>query len=99
MYPGERVRICQHIAMAIALIVSLAVIFIPLDAAAGHFFGIVDYKPSSFVELADEPFFYSIDKTLRYGRTISEDSPVLFKGSFFGVRGPCGEANRQQKTE
>ena len=62
------------------LILILAIIMFPLDTVAS---GIIDYKPSSYIELADEPFFYSIGKTLRYGRTISESSPVLFKGLFF----------------
>jgi len=67
----------------IILLISVAVIF-PNDTIARHFFGIIDYKPSFYIELADEPFFYSINKTLRYGRTINDSSPVLFKGSFLG---------------
>jgi hypothetical protein len=39
---------------------------------------IIDYHPSKFIELADEPFFYSIGNTLRYGRTIDSNSPVIF---------------------
>ncbi len=68
----------------IILIILLAASFFPCVASAGNFFGIIDYAPSSFVELVDAPFFYSIGKTLRYGRTISNMSPVLFEGSFFG---------------
>lgn len=45
---------------------------------------IVEYTPSDFIEMATEPFFYSIGKTLRYGKTIDSKSPILFKGSFFG---------------
>lgn len=72
----------KNINKVIISIALLATVLLPLDATAGKFFGIIDYAPSSFMELADEPFFYSIGKTLRYGRTISDSSPVLFKGSF-----------------
>lgn len=62
------------------IVLLLVAIMFPFDTVAQH---IINYKPSSYVELTDKPFFYSIGKTLRYGRTISESSPVLFKGAFF----------------
>lgn len=70
--------------LELTLTLLLGVIIFPSDTVAREFFGIIDYKPSSFSEVADEPFFYSIGKTLRYGRTISDNAPVLFSGTLFG---------------
>ena len=66
------------------LMLLLGAIISPSDAVARDFLGIIDYKPSSFTEVADEPFFYSIGKTLRHGRMISDNAPVLFSGTLFG---------------
>lgn len=74
----------KHEGIIPTLILMFAVIMFPLDTAARQLFGIINYSPSSYVELADEPFFYSIGKTLMYGRTINDRSPAVFKGSFFG---------------
>lgn len=74
----------KHEGTLTTLLLMFAVILFPLDTVARQPFGIIDYSPSSYVELADEPFFYSTGKTLRYGRTINDSSPVVFKGSFFG---------------
>lgn len=74
----------KNITAAFITIIVLVAILLPIDATARKFFGIIDYTPSLFIELADEPFFYSIGKTLRYGKTINDSSPVLFNGSFFG---------------
>jgi hypothetical protein len=56
--------------------------FFPFAAVAGEFFGIVEYKPSSFVERATTPFFYSIGKQLKFGDSISESAPAIFQGKF-----------------
>lgn len=44
--------------------------------------GIVNYRPSQFVEYAESPFFYSIGKQLKYGSSINESAPSLFEGSW-----------------
>ncbi|XOB63722.1 hypothetical protein ACMC56_07880 [Campylobacterota bacterium DY0563] len=62
---------------------SILLLLLPLIAEAKKL-EIIDYKPSKYTEFADEPFFYSIGRTLRYGKTISEKDPILFKGDFFG---------------
>ncbi|MBR8062067.1 hypothetical protein KDX32_03065 [Burkholderia ambifaria] len=43
---------------------------------------IVDYRPSTFSELADTPFFFSIGNKLKYGRAIVDSAPTLFEGDF-----------------
>jgi hypothetical protein len=53
--------------LGLMLMLLLGAIAFPSDTVARDFFGIIDYKPSSFTEVADEPFFYSIGKKLRYG--------------------------------
>lgn len=73
----------KRVSITFIFLVLLTTIMFPIEAVARQPFGIIGYKPSSYVEFADKPFFYSIGKTLRYGRTISENSPVLFKGAFF----------------
>lgn len=75
----------KHALMIPFLIVFLAVITFPLDAVAREPFGIINYSPTSFIELADEPFFYSIGDTLRYGRTINNSLPVVFNGDDYAV--------------
>lgn len=42
--------------------------------------GIVNYRPSEFVENAESPFFYSIRNQLKYGSSIDESAPSLFEG-------------------
>lgn len=44
---------------------------------------IVDYHPSQFVERAEQPFFYSIGKQLKYGWSIDQAAPALFEGARF----------------
>lgn len=67
-----------------SVLILLVFIIFPINTFANNFFGIIDYKPSSFVEVADQPFFYSIGMNLRYGRTIDKKSPIIFKGFFRG---------------
>ncbi|WP_322039396.1 hypothetical protein [Burkholderia diffusa] len=43
---------------------------------------IVDYRPSTFSELADTPFFFSIGHKLKYGRAIVDSAPTVFEGDF-----------------
>jgi hypothetical protein len=74
----------RHVRLIPIMTVLLAAIMFPHNSVAGQFFGIIEYKPSPYVESADEPFFYSIGKTLRYDRTISGSSPTVFKGSLLG---------------
>lgn len=47
-------------------------------AWARDFFGIVDYRPSSFVEQPTSSFFYSIGDKLRFGSAVIDEGPVLF---------------------
>ena len=56
---------------------------IPLRSFGDEHVGIVNYAPSKFIEKADSPFFYSIGKQLKYGPSIDEATPTLFKGKFF----------------
>ena len=42
------------------------------------FFGIVEYHPSTFVESADKPFFFSIGKKVKFANSISETAPTVF---------------------
>ena len=51
-------------------------------AIANEAYGISNYRPSDFVEIADSPFFYSIGKQLKYGPGIDEAAPSLFEGSW-----------------
>lgn len=74
----------KNVNIRAVLVILLAITFVPCDINAKELFGIIDYKPTPYVEVADEPFFYSIGKTLRYGVSISESTPVLFSGTFFG---------------
>ena len=66
--------------------ISLSILFLLLFSpqAEAKKLEIIDYKPSKYTEFTNEPFFYSIGRTLRYGKTISEKSRILFKGDFFG---------------
>lgn len=66
------------------LFASLIVALMPsAQARTNDYYGIVDYKPSVFSEQAKSPFFFSIGKKLKFGKTISEDAPTLFEGKFF----------------
>lgn len=51
-------------------------------AIANEAYGISNYHPSDFVETANSPFFYSIGKQLKYGSSIDESAPALFKGAW-----------------
>lgn len=50
---------------------------------AKDFFGITDYKPSKFQEKVSTPFFFSIGRQLKFGDSISEEAPTVFKSSWF----------------
>lgn len=71
-----------NIRQTLAILLSATVL--SCNSIAKEFFGIIDYKPTPYVEVASEPFFYSIGKTLRYGLSISDSEPLLFSGTLFG---------------
>lgn len=50
-----------------------------MPTKAKNFFGIVDYKPSTFVEQPAAPFFYSIGNKLRFGGVIADEGPIVFE--------------------
>jgi hypothetical protein len=67
----------QFVWIAVA---ALLLALVPLaPAAARDFLGIIDYRPSSFVEQPAAPFFYSIGNKLRFGRAVEDSGPILFE--------------------
>jgi hypothetical protein len=46
---------------------------------ARDFFGIADYRPSTFIEAPSGPFFYSVGNKLRFGSVLADDGPILFE--------------------
>src|SRR5690554_967614 len=46
---------------------------------------LVDFHPSPVSEHTPEPFFYSVDNELKYGRSISESAPTLVTGKILSV--------------
>ena len=61
------------------LLVQALVLALATPARAKDFFGIVDYKPSTFVEQPTAPFFYSVGDRLRFGSVIADTGPILFE--------------------
>ncbi|CAM2188447.1 conserved hypothetical protein [Paraburkholderia sacchari] len=61
---------------------SLGLIFFVMTACTRSENNIVDYRPSTFSELADTPFFFSIGNKLKYGRAIVDSAPTVFEGDF-----------------
>jgi hypothetical protein len=60
------------------LIIQTIVLALVPYAWARDFFGIVDYRPSTFIEKPAARFFFSIGDKLRFGNVIAEDGPILF---------------------
>jgi len=52
---------------------------------AGHFFGIVDYRPSSFSEQPEHKFFFSVGTRLMFGSVTNDSFPALFDGYLSAV--------------
>jgi hypothetical protein len=62
------------------LLLLLAVI---AGACSHDFFGIIEYKPSTFVESTEKPFFFSIGRRVKFGSFIGESAPTVFEVGFF----------------
>jgi hypothetical protein len=69
----------QRVLSKVFLLVQVLILALVPPARAKDFFGIVDYKPSTFVEQPTAPFFYSVGNRLRFGSVIEEKGPILFE--------------------
>ena len=66
-----------------ALKILLLLLPVIAGACSNEFFGIVEYKPSTFVELSERPFFFLIGRKVMYANTIGESAPTVFEAGFF----------------
>lgn len=80
---NESIRLIVKLILYILYILFVLFIFVtvfyskPLPAIY-----VLNYKPNDFKFSLDKPFFYSIDNTLRYGKTIEKKNPILFEEDF-----------------
>jgi hypothetical protein len=58
---------------------SLLLLAVIAGACSHDFFGIIEYKPSTFVESTEKPFFFSIGRRVKFGSSISESAPTVFE--------------------
>jgi hypothetical protein len=74
---ARTIKIFLGLLLAIVISVSLFRHFMTKH----QFFGIIDYKPSSFTEQPTGLFFFSIGGGLKFGSVISDSAATLFEGA------------------
>jgi hypothetical protein len=60
-----------------------AVAFTARQVLPHDFFGIIEYRPSTFLESSEKPFFFSIGRRVKFANSISENAPTVFEAGLF----------------